>query len=275
MARKADQQGSLFEATGCAYGCGRVSQTRDHAPPKSLLVEPFPSNLHTLPVCLPCNGGYSWCEGAVRALLMRIRNDTGERDWSVASKAVERALIRDARLKALIEGVEYRDGAYVIGEELYGCVWRVVRKAVQGLYHGLYNRVVREDELDLLSIEDRRRAGPEDVADRNRPPILEDLASHPLPEIYPSSRFTLVFLDVIAPDGTASRRAFRMVRETPIEWIELQAGVFTYAFVKSAQGSAVCILELWKTLVIAVECPWPGDRGTKRRGRKNPLSRDK
>lgn len=45
-------------SSGCIY-CGKPARTREHIPPKSLLIEPFPENLPTIPACFECNNGFS------------------------------------------------------------------------------------------------------------------------------------------------------------------------------------------------------------------------
>ncbi len=70
------------------------------------------------------------------------------------------------------------------------------------------------------------------------------------------------------------KRVFRMTRVTLIEWIPIQPGISTYAFVECEKGRTACVMDLWGTLVGAVETPWPDGRGPLRRGRRNPLSRD-
>ena len=74
--------------------------------------------------------------------------------------------------------------------------------------------------------------------------------------------------------GPPIQLAFRLVRDTPVEWTHLQQDVFGFAFVKCDDGGSACVLDLWQTLVVTVRTPWPDDRGPMRRGRKNPMSRD-
>ena len=37
--------------SGCIY-CGKPANTREHVPSKTMLIEPFPENLPTIPACL-------------------------------------------------------------------------------------------------------------------------------------------------------------------------------------------------------------------------------
>jgi hypothetical protein len=84
-------------------------------------------------------------------------------------------------------------------------------------------------------------------------------------------------MDLVSPSGKSKsmKRVFRLKRETPIEWIDVQTGIFRYAFVKNEGAKSACVIKLWETLVIAVTTPWPTSRGPVRRGRKNPLSRER
>ena len=116
------------------------------------------------------------------------------------------------------------------------------------------------------------------AADQVRPPQFRDITDEPLPAITPCS-WTVrepVFFVTVQPrtGGGPVQRLFRLVRETPVEWVEFQPGVFRFAFVMSDDRRAVCVLDLWKTLVVAVAAPWPDRRGPMRRGKRNPLSRD-
>lgn len=42
----------------CIYCNQRVADTRDHIPPKSVILEPYPPNLPTVPACAKCNHGF-------------------------------------------------------------------------------------------------------------------------------------------------------------------------------------------------------------------------
>lgn len=196
---------------------------------------------------------------------------------------VDRAILRDKRLKSLLDAHRLPDGNYELSGDLLACFDRVFCKTVQGLFYGLYGRVIPKDHLALLSVEDQRFVTPQDVVDRVRPPMLQDITDKPLPEITPSGwtvREPVFILELqsIEPGRSGMKniqRLFRMVRETPVEWIKYQPSIFTFGFVKSEVGRAVCVLDLWETWVVAVAAPWPDSRGPLRRGKKNQLSRER
>lgn len=53
---------------GCIY-CGNEAETREHAPSKAFLDEPFSENLPTIPACFKCNNGFSIDENYVACYL--------------------------------------------------------------------------------------------------------------------------------------------------------------------------------------------------------------
>jgi len=57
------------------------------------------------------------------------------------------------------------------------------------------------------------------------------------------------------------------------EWMETQAGVFRFAFVKSEENRAVCILDLWKTLVVTVGYLGRMDEGREARAKESTIPR--
>lgn len=267
----------LPDATKCVY-CGGPAGTNDHAPPKCFLRKPLPSNLITVPACTECNSGFSADENLVRNLIALV----SPRPELVAERQpdgrVTRALARDARLRGLIDGCRRQDGNYELAGDVLTSFDRVLKKTVQGLYFGLYERFVPRDQLHLTLISDQRLTTPEQVVDQVRPPAFRDITEEPLPDITPSSwvvREPVYFVTLQpASGGEPVQRLFRLVRETPVDWVEFQPDVFRFGFVQAEDGRAVCVLDLWKTLVAAVSAPWPGNRGPLRKGRNNPLSRD-
>lgn len=272
-----DTRTPLSDSSKCVY-CGGSADTNDHAPPKCLLRRPLPSNLITLPACEACNSGYSFDENVVKTLLAL----TSSHPELVAERQpggrTDRALARDARLRSLIAGCRQQSGGYELTGEVLRSFDRVLKKVVQGLYFGLYERFVARENLELLLVADQQSTTPEQVVDQVRPPQFRDITDEPLPELTPSSwpmREPVFFVTLQPADGTGPvQRLFRLIRDTPVEWVEFQSGIFRFGFVKSESGQAVCVLDLWKSIVAAVSAPWPDSRGPLRRGRRNPLSRD-
>ena len=191
---------------------------------------------------------------------------------------LSRSLERDSRLRGIRDRSIQPTGLCALTDEVVASFREVFTKTVQGLFFALYQRLVPPTELTLVGIEDQRTTTPVQVAERFRPSPLQDVTDQPLSAIAPNSwhsRLPIIEMSLVpALGGPAEKRIFRLVRETPIEWIPMQPGIFSFAFVQQEKGMSVCVIDLWATLVISVSAPWPGNRGPLRRGRKNPLSRD-
>lgn len=259
----------------CVYCKGEAS-TRDHTPPRCLLRRPLPSNLLTLPACQKCNSAFSFDEEVVRCILTLVSPHPDLAAERQPSGRLTRALARNEKLRAII-GQSLQDGMYHFTPEVFTSFERVLRKIVQGLYFGYYNRIVEKDQLAILRIDNHSAITPMKLAEELRPSPLVDITDQPLPDISPYSwavREPIFFIPTIGSDGVSEKRLFRLKRETPIEWRDIQPGIFTYAFIKNEVGKAICIIGLWETLTIAVSAPWPSKRGPLRKGRKNPLTRD-
>lgn len=261
----------------CVY-CGQRADSNDHAPPRCFLRKPLPSNLITLPSCKRCNTGFSFDEQVVKTLIAL----TSEQPELVAERMpggrVDRALARDARLRRVLENATRDDGNYELKGDLQVSFDRVIRKTVRGLFFGLYERVISDEDLSFILVADQRHASPDNVAEELRPSPMRDITDEPMPEITPFGWVThepvvMLTLQPIA-GGEPVRRVFRLVRETEIDWVELQPDVFRFVFIKTEHQEAVCVMDIWKTLVVAIRAPWPDGRGPIRRGRNNRFSRE-
>jgi hypothetical protein len=261
----------------CAY-CFNPADTKDHAPPRCLMQPPLPSNLITLPACQKCNNGFSFDENVVRAFIVLVSSHPQLVAERQPGGWLERTCQRSSKLRDMLDASRQQDGSYRLTDSLVASFERVFRKTVQGVFFGLYHRVVAAEDLRLTRVEDRRAVSPEDVITQIRPNPLQDITDEPLSEIRPHSWHTrqpIITLDLQpVSGGPPVRRVFRLLRETPVKWVHFQPGVFSFAFVKCEDEGCACVFEVWQTLVITVTAPWPDGRGPLRRGRKNSLSRD-
>jgi hypothetical protein len=64
---------------------------------------------------------------------------------------------------------------------------RVMRKTVQGLFFGLYERLVPGEQVELRLVSLQRFLTPEEVIDQMKPSPLRDITDEPLPDITPGS----------------------------------------------------------------------------------------
>jgi len=260
----------------CVY-CGVLADSKDHAPPKCLMLPPLPSNLITLPACEGCNNGFSFDENVVRAFISLVGNHPHLEEERKPGGWFERTMQRNPKIRQILEEARQSDGNYALKGALLDSVRRVFFKTVQGMFYGLYDRLVPNKDLFLLRVDDQRQTSVEDVIAAIRPNPIEDITDKPLSEISPHSwhsRQPILTMQLVDPaTGQEFQKLFRLVRDTPVEWVHFQKDTFGAAFVKCDDACA-CVIDLWKTLIVTVRAPWPGDRGPLRRGKKNPLSRD-
>ena len=243
------------------------------------MLPPLPSNLITLPACKSCNNGFSFDENVIRALLAAVGTHPRLVEERSPGEWLERTLELSPKIRAILELAKQADGSYQTSGQLLESFTKVFFKTSQGLFYGLYDRVVAAEDLLLLRVEDQRQTKPEEVIIQLRPNPLIDITDSPLSELSPHSWHTrepVYFMNLVDPaTGKTSQRIFRLVRDTPVEWVRFQSDTFGAAFVKCDGDRCACVIDLWNTLVVAVSAPWPDGRGPLRRGRKNPMSRDK
>jgi hypothetical protein len=226
-----------------------------------------------------CNNGFSFDENVVRALLTVISNHPELVEERGPNGRLTRAFGRDAKLRGILERSRQPNGEYSLTDELLWSVHRVFCKTVQGLFYGLYERFVDPSGLKILRIVNSRVISAESVAEELRPSPLMDITNKPVSDITPCSwhsREPVVILKLQpVAGGLPVNHVLRLKRETSIEWVEFQPGIFRFAFVKQDGADAACVFELWETLIVAIATPWPDSRGPLRCGRSNPLSRER
>ena len=267
----------LSGARQCVY-CGQEADTVDHSPSRCLLRKPLPSNLITLPACQNCNHGFSFHESIVHTLLTLVSSEPDLVAERQSGGRLHRALQRDAKLRKVLHQSLQPDGNYLLDGEILTAFQRVFRKAVQGLFFAMYQRLVPAELVNLIKVLNCGSETRDQVILELGPNPLEEITDQPFSAITPKSWHTrqpIFFLDLKRVEGGEPvRRVFRLKRETITEWIRFQPGILEFAFVEREDDGIACVLDLWKTLVVVVAAPWPNNRGPLRRGRKNPFSRD-
>lgn len=202
----------------CIY-CGVPATTRDHVPPKLLLVRPLPSTLLTVPSCLECNRGRSEDEEYLRALIAQVGVSQSLSQMVEDGGVVDRSLLRSRRLAARIDDASEvtLDGRVAIVPEP-APIERVLRKVAHGLFVGRYRRnpgptCFRSLGLYPYSIEDQR----------------------------PAFLFASVF----------------DTRFRPKSWVTVQPHVFSYTFVRHPFEAArmLCVMDFHRDLWGAVVTP--------------------
>ena len=151
----------------------------------------------------------------------------------------------------------------------------MVASSCLGSHYFTLHGYPRQTRKRLISIHDARSVTRDQVVDLLRP-CPQDITEHPLPEISPSSRSRIFVVEydlVPLNPGEKPIRLQKVFRLQPVRWEPYQPGIFTFAFVQMQDAAAVCVMELWETLIIAVSAPWPGMQGPFRKCRKNLFSR--
>lgn len=148
------------------YNCGAAqASTREHVIPRAPVPEPRPSNLPTVPACVPCNQGFSKDEEYLRdrlAVVMTGSNYAGPDLWEIAWRSMQRreakgkkfGLFKDIRQLASPVFTEEgpSDLAVVIRKDRAN---RVIEKMVRALFYHLVGRRLEDTSfewMDILSV---------------------------------------------------------------------------------------------------------------------------
>lgn len=146
------------------YNCGlRKATTFDHVISKTLIPEPRPNNLVTVPACEECNGGFSKDEEYLRDRLSAVIGGSdfeAPATWDKAWRSMQRPKAKGKKLGLfkdvfkLPAAVQTKDGPSDMGVLMSKQrVNRVIEKMVRGFYfHHFKKRLgdVRFD-IDMLS----------------------------------------------------------------------------------------------------------------------------
>lgn len=233
----------------------------------------------TVPSCLRCNQESSRHENLVWIVLALVGRHPVLKEYCLTGGKVERAFARDPSLRAVIERCKSSEGNFTFTGEIYTAFDRVLRKTAQGLYHGIYDRVPALENFHLLSIEHSDYQTAEEVVFRLRKPSFRDVTDKPLPTLGKRGLPNIYVMVSVVTDvetgesQTINENVFHDTRQQEVEWTVYQEGTLRFAFFQGEAGDAICIMDLWGTLICAVRAPWPNQRGVLRRGRKNPNAR--
>ncbi len=208
----------------CLY-CGMQAGTRDHVPPKSLLEQPWPINLRTVPACSRCNNSWSLDEEYLTVLLAHLgvskrleaRVEPGGKVNRAleASPALEERLIRSMFVSP--------DGCVMIAPDLER-VANLASKIACGLYALKYGRGATRERFSCAAV-----AGPD---------------GHLPPHLWPA----------LWTWPGMSRKC----------WTVVQPGVFSFIFAKgwfAGDAPLYCFMNLHDTILVVVACPPASARG--------------
>lgn len=129
----------------CIY-CGKIANSADHIPPKSIFPKPRPNNLQTVPSCVKCNRGFQADDDCFMQVLPS-RHDVGQ---NPAALQIMEAAIRNLQrseaagfrrtfLQRISEVELFTEGGIYLGRTLqtdidFQRLESVARRTVRGLY---------------------------------------------------------------------------------------------------------------------------------------------
>ncbi|MBE2224004.1 MAG: hypothetical protein IAF02_20870 [Anaerolineae bacterium] len=207
----------------CIY-CGRLADTREHVPSKSLLEKPFPINLWTVKACNTCNRGYSLDEEYFLVLLSRIGTSDSLIQKCQEGGRVARALARSPNFeKRILDALKYDSVIDMVRIEPESeRIFRILQKIAIGIYVKKYSKI----------------------------PILNTII--PL-DAYPYNiedfRPARLFADTLT-------EKFRFKK-----WHHIQEGVFSYTFLSNTHASnrKTLLMDFHRTLWGVVDIPKPNN----------------
>lgn len=159
----ASSRGGSGARDECVY-CGRLADTRDHVPAKSLFPRPRPSDLITVPSCARCNAGASIDEDYFLGLNMfgaAALSDAGRTLWQ---QTLQRTFRRNVGLRNRLAAglvqvrirtpaglhIGTRDAIEIDHERLN----QVVRKVIRGLYyHEFHERLLNDTRVECMRLD--------------------------------------------------------------------------------------------------------------------------
>ena len=99
---------------------------------------------------------------------------------------------------------------------------------------------------------------------------MPSITERGLPNVYVVEA---VLKNPITGESHVVRSVFKDVRQEDVEWTIYQPETVRFTFFQDDAGDAICVMDLWGTLVVAIKAPWPNQRGTLRKGKRNPNAR--
>ena len=218
---------SDYRLQGYCVHCGEVIQegedSREHSPTKSLLNEPYPQELPTVPVHRKCNIGYSQDEEYVGAFLASVICGSTDPDPE-QFPAAARTLRHSQPLRRRIERSRQEQGSLWGPSEIWWIpemerVNRVVVKNARCHVFFELDELVPEDPL-LADIRPWRNLSLEE---------REQFQSGPQSSLWPEAGSRMM-----------QRIAFGALQ--PGGWVEVQPDVYRYAVCQTDGGTVVRIV---------------------------------
>lgn len=232
--RGADRKNQSRSNSTCIY-CGDAAETRDHVPPKALLVQPFPLNLRTVPACATCNTSWSLDEQYLAIALAHLTYNPRLQAELVAGGLIDRALAAAPTLDDRIASSMSVQGGRVFFAPELARMQRIAEKIAHGLHCLKYGMGPRLQDFQALRI-----FGP----------------GEEIPQSLAAAMWNW--------PGLRRKR-----------WTVVQKDIFSFLFTKGwmvGDPPLYCLIDLAGTLLMTVACPSPIGRPAIKRLRSKPWS---
>lgn len=219
-------------ANTCLY-CGNAADTRDHVPPKAVLLRPYPANLRTVPSCGSRNASWSLDEQYLAIILAHLTEHPGLRAGLEVGGAIDRALSSAPLLDDRIGDSLSTDDRGVFLTPEMSRIERIVEKVVYGLHSLKYGTGPTLRDFRVLRI-----FGPGDELPQ---PIVAAMWKWP---------------------GLRRKR-----------WTTVQMSVFSFPFSRgwmTTDAPLYCFIDLADTFLAVVACPPASGKPVAKRLRSKP-----
>jgi hypothetical protein len=109
-------------------------------------------------------------------------------------------------------------------------------------------------------------------------PSFRDIAKQPMPSLADRGLPNVyvveaVLKNLVTGESRVVQSVFKDVRQEKVEWSIYQPETIRFAFLQNDAGDAICVMDLWSTLIAAVKAPWANQRGMLEKGGRNPNAR--
>lgn len=236
----------------CVY-CGLPADTSDHTPPKCLLPRKLPNNVQamTIPSCIACNQGFHLDEMRVSAVVHAVSFSKSDMDAMSSGGWVRSALDGDRTLNEFISSRIDGAGVFHPDQIVQDVFKRVMTKTTTGLLFHEFGQIVHPGSIVMLGVEHTQNCAPSAYIELHRQ------GDEGYAEVTPSGR--ALEHQVLAMYGYES--------PTMPEWRAYMKGFFEYVFVRRSNHRLLIGLKIHDALTVALESPWPGGAGPRRKGK--------
>lgn len=211
----------------------------------------------TVPACTGCNRGYAREDALAAAIVATVSFTEYDRRATAIGGWLHSAMKRDRTLGEFIGDRLGEDGIFRPDFTVMATLTRIATKTALGLMFFEFGRIVPRERFKVITIEHAKNVLPEALLEGHR------VIGSGWAEVTKSGRE--LERQVMAGQGLQPRHVTR--------WKTYVPGFFEYNFIRRSNDTLLCGIKLHNTLTILLECPWPSEAGSRRRGKPTRASR--